>query len=102
MPQLRTKLSERREVARARKAAKRAERLFNSLTPEELADMKRRSIGKTPNQRIVEALREMAASAVRDKMIKDDVGIPADMIEAVTADTRRRYSVADGRGRRHH
>jgi hypothetical protein len=29
----------------------------------------------------------MAASAVRDKMIKDDVGIPAGMIETVTADT---------------
>ena len=87
MLQLRTKLIERREVARARKAAKRAERLFNSITPEELADMKRRSLGKTPNQRIVEALREMAASAVREKMIEDDVGISADMIKAVTADT---------------
>ena len=87
MPQLRTTLSERREVARARKAVKRAERLFNSLTPEEVEDMKRRSIGKTPNQRIVETLREMAASVVREKMIEDNIGISADMIRAVTADT---------------
>jgi hypothetical protein len=87
MPQLRMKLSERREAARARKAVKRAERLLNSLAPEELANLERRFIGKTAHQLSVELLREMAASAVRDKMIKDDVGIPADMIETVTAGT---------------
>jgi uncharacterized protein YutE (UPF0331/DUF86 family) len=86
MPQLRTKLSERREIARARKSMKRAERLVNSLTPVELANLNRRSIGKTAYQISVELLRDMAASAVRDKTIRDDVGIPADMIEAITRD----------------
>jgi hypothetical protein len=87
MPQLRTKLSERREITRARKAVQKAERIINSLTPEERANFKRRAIGKTAHELAIELARDMAASQVREKMIKDDVGIPADMIEAVTGGT---------------
>lgn len=63
MPPLRTKLSERREITRARKAMKKAERIINSPTPEEKANL---AIGKTGHE-----------------LIKDNVGIPADMIEAI-------------------
>jgi hypothetical protein len=64
MPPHRTKLSERREITRARKAMKKAERKINSLTLEEKANL---AIGKTAHE-----------------PIKDDVGIPADMIEAIS------------------
>jgi hypothetical protein len=87
MPQLRTKLSERREIIRARKAVQKAERIINSLTLEEKANLERRAIGKTAHEFSIELARDMAASQVREKMIKDDVGIPTDMIEAVTGDT---------------
>jgi signal recognition particle GTPase len=51
MPPLRTKLSERRESTRARKAMKKAERIINSLTPEEKANL---AIGKTAHELIKE------------------------------------------------
>jgi hypothetical protein len=87
MPQLRTKLSERREIAHARKAIKRAEKLVGSLSPQELANLKAQCVGRTAPQVAVSLMRQMFAHMVREKMIKDDVGIPADMIEAITEHT---------------
>jgi hypothetical protein len=82
---LASKLHDRREIARARKVVKRGSRFRNSLTSEEAMDRYRSSIGKMPHLLCIELFREMAASAVRDKMT--DVGIGVDTIRTVTSDT---------------
>jgi hypothetical protein len=89
MPQLRTTLSERREVARAKRFCKKAIRLFESMNPDQQAAFRRRCAGKARYQESVELSRELAASAVREILIK--LEFPANIVLAVTAETVEDY-----------
>jgi hypothetical protein len=66
MPQLRTKLSERREITRARKVMKKAKKVVGSLSPQELAAFKARCVNKTAHQIAISTTRDMFALPRRE------------------------------------
>jgi hypothetical protein len=79
-------LSERREIARARKAMKRAEKVLGSLSPQELSAFKARCVNKTAHQIAISTTRDMFALQLREQIVKDDIGVPADVIDCINGD----------------
>jgi hypothetical protein len=66
VPQIITKLSKRRELARASKALKKTEKMFSGLTPEQKANVEKRYGGLTAQEGACKILREMAVEKLRE------------------------------------
>jgi hypothetical protein len=66
MPQIITKLSERRELARASKALKQTEKMLASFTPEQKANVEKRYGGMTAQEGACKILREMTVEKLRE------------------------------------